>query len=177
MKMCLLPILFLPASRKIFSSLLRFVFFRRLKMKRPICCPNADCQRARRRLNQRLRRAKTRRKASTVKAGPQAVPGQIKPEAARKPHEAGLTQFHPVFIGLVAQLIDSTSPEDILTFLRRCATRGQDILSPPTLPVPNIATLGLSPKAILKPPASGNRNGSSQPHFQTGGFTTSSRRR
>ncbi len=61
-------------------------------------------------------------------------------EAAMKPHEATLAQFHPAIIGLVSQLIDSTTQEDILAFMRRCAARGQDILFPPgaqaTLKVP-----------------------------------------
>jgi hypothetical protein len=47
-----------------------------------------------------------------------------------KPHEAALTQYDPAIIGLVSLFIDSVSQEEIMTFIRRCATRGQDILFP-----------------------------------------------
>jgi hypothetical protein len=89
-------------------------------------CLDPACQRLRRRQNQRLRRAKAHGKPTPVDTGGRDA------EAAVKPHEAALLQFDPAIIGLVSLFIDSTSQQDILVFLRRCAARGQDILFPPT---------------------------------------------
>ena len=86
-------------------------------------CPNEACQRARRCRNQRLRRTQA-----------QHNPVWPTSEAAAKPHEAALTQFHPAIIGLISLFIDSTSQEEIMVFMRRCAARGQDILFPPSSP-------------------------------------------
>jgi len=74
-------------------------------------------------------------------------------EAALKPHEAALAQFHPAIIRLVSQLIDSTSQEDILVFMRWCAARGQDILFPPgaaTAPKARISRLGASRRVLAR---------------------------
>ena len=94
-------------------------------------CLDHSCQRARRRQNQRLRRDQAQnalsRSMGVLPVGRSWVAG----EAAMKPCEAVLSQFHPVIIGLISQFIDSTSREDIVAFVRRCAARGQDILCAP----------------------------------------------
>ena len=157
MKMCLLPVRLLPLNTKIFYSLLLCVFFPRFKMKHsPSCqackkpfisdsrhqdrqrfCSRPACQRARRRANQNLRRSRAKGILPLPKTTLLAPQGQLAAEAAMKPHEAALAQFHPVIIGLVSQLVDSTSLEDILVFMRRCAARGQDILYPPGANTPS----------------------------------------
>ena len=94
-------------------------------------CLDPACQRLRRRQNQRLRRAKAHGKLASARVSAPVDPGGRDAEAAVKPHEAALLQFDPAIIGLVSLFIDSTSQQDILVFLHRCAARGQDILFPP----------------------------------------------
>ena len=94
-------------------------------------CLHPACQRLRRRQNQRLRRGKAHGKLASARVPISVDPGGWEAEAAVKPHEAALSQFDPAIIGLVSLFIDSTSQQDILAFLRRCAARGQDILFPP----------------------------------------------
>ena len=145
---------FFTPSTKIFSYLLRFVFFPGFKSMKPsiVCescqtplipdsrhllrqrfCRGASCQQARRREAQRRRRARFR---DSVNATPKCIPlhqGWLNDEAALlKPHQVTLQRFHPAIIGLFSQLIDSPHPDDILAFLRRCIERGQDILFPPS---------------------------------------------
>ena len=149
--MNLLPVRFLPLHTKIFSSLLLCVFFPRFKMKTSCACEackkpfipdprhrhhqrfcsRAACQRARRQENQWLRRNRTQSTLRLPEAMILTAQGLPASEAAMKPHEAVLEQFHPIIIGLISHLIDSTAQEDIAAFLRRCALRGHDILYPP----------------------------------------------
>jgi hypothetical protein len=114
-------------------------------------CPNANCQRARRRQNQRLRRTQAQGKILSVSSMPMVAPSGMPHEAAMKPHEATLMQLHPIIIGLISQFIDSNSQEDILFFLRRCAARGQDILFPPD-PKALANTLNSKPKLKYRAP-------------------------
>ena len=147
--MYLLKFHFLPLHTKIFSSLLRSVFFGPPKMKTSLCCLACKtplfpepyhahhqryclkpaCQRARRQRTQQLRRAAVRRRAVPTASVGRASQPSFSREAVWKPYEAVLTRLDPVFIGLIAQFIDSTDLGDIRGFLRRCATRGQDILN------------------------------------------------
>jgi len=48
-----------------------------------------------------------------------------------KPAEAGLSHFHPIIIGLISQLIDSTDPQEILLAIRRLWSRGIELNEPP----------------------------------------------
>ena len=94
-------------------------------------CLRSQCQLSRRRQNQALRRSRTR-PLSPTQAAQKLHQGWLTDEAALlKPYEAALSQFHPAIIGLISQLIDSPSPDDILAFLHRCIARGHDILFPP----------------------------------------------
>jgi hypothetical protein len=117
------------------------------QLKRQRFCHDANCQRARRRQSQRLRRTQAQGKVPSVSSMTMVAPSGTPHEAAMKPHEATLAQFHPVIIGLVSQFIDSSSQEDILMFLRRCAVRGQDILFPPG---PKALANALNSKSKLK---------------------------
>ena len=89
-------------------------------------CLSHSCQCARRRQNQRLRRGRAYRDPSPSAIGLPAGRRGITSEAAVKPYEAALSQFHPVIIGLISLFTDSTAQEDIVAFIRRCAARGQD---------------------------------------------------
>jgi hypothetical protein len=54
-------------------------------------------------------------------------------EAVLKPTEAGLNHYHPVIIGLVAHLIDSINPVDVLRAIRSLYKRGNDIIDVPSM--------------------------------------------
>ena len=49
----------------------------------------------------------------------------------QKPAEADCLANHPLFIGLVSQLLDSVDRDDIVGFIRRLTQKGTDILHPP----------------------------------------------
>ena len=95
-------------------------------------CLRSQCQLARRRQNQALRRSRTQPPLTSTQAMQHLHQGWLVDEAVKmKPYEAALNQFHPAIIGLISQIIDSPAPDDILAYLRRCMARGSDILFPP----------------------------------------------
>ena len=118
-------------------------------------CHHVSCQRARRREGQRLRRTNLRDSLHLPALSEPANHRQLNNEAALvKPHQAALKRFHPVIIGLISQFIDSTDPQEVLAFIRRCIERGQDIMFPPR-PVKQRRTLKTKGNVTLAATASG----------------------
>jgi hypothetical protein len=91
-------------------------------------CPDVACQRVRRNQTQSRRR---RSQAGEGCLWPSSTMAKhqhhVAPEAVVKPAEAGLSQFHPLIIGLVSTMIDSIDPDDILTCIQRCYIRGVNL--------------------------------------------------
>ena len=93
-------------------------------------CSNADCQRERRRREQRLRRATALERlcAELLNHDPKPV---RKLQAASRIPEALIDTQSPILIGLISMLIDSEDREEISKALRRLGERGIQILNPP----------------------------------------------
>ena len=93
-------------------------------------CSNADCQRERRRREQRLRRAAALERLCAELLNDDPKPAKGLQAASRIP-EALIDTQSPILIGLISMLIDSKNPEEISKALRRLWQRGLEILNPP----------------------------------------------
>ena len=92
-------------------------------------CSSPDCQRERRRREQRLRRTKVLERLwlELLKDDPKPRRGLQK--ASLLP-EASIDTQSPILIGLISMLIDSEDREEIAKVLRRLWRRGVEILNP-----------------------------------------------
>ena len=92
-------------------------------------CSNGDCQRERRRREQRTRKAAALERlcAELLSDDPTSVRGL---QAASRIPEALIDTQSPVLIGLISMLIDSEDREEISKALRRLWQRGAEILNP-----------------------------------------------
>ena len=92
-------------------------------------CSSSDCQRERRRREQRVRRATVLERlcAELLSDDPKPV---RKLQAASRIPEALIDMQSPILIGLISMPIDSEDPEEISKALRRLWQRGLEILNP-----------------------------------------------
>ena len=88
-------------------------------------CPKEGCQLARRRREQRLRRASSKSQHPLR----EALNGSSGLQTASPTREALLSSQSPVIIGLISTLTDSLSRKDIEETVWRLWRRGQSILS------------------------------------------------
>ena len=93
-------------------------------------CSSSDCQRERRRREQRLRRATVLERLCVELLNDDAKSLRELQAASRIP-EALIDTQSPILIGLVSMLIDSEDREEISKALRRLGERGIQILNPP----------------------------------------------
>ena len=87
-------------------------------------CPQGSCQRARRRQEQRLRRALEKSRQLLT----DALEGSRRLQRASPSLDAVFSAQSPVIIGLISTLTDSRSREDIEKTIRSLWQRGQSIL-------------------------------------------------
>ena len=92
-------------------------------------CSKPDCQRERRRREQRLRRAQALERICTElrNDNPRAA---RRPQKASRVREALIDSQSPIVIGLVSMLIDSEDREEIAHALGKLWERGWKILNP-----------------------------------------------
>jgi hypothetical protein len=91
-------------------------------------CPKVICQLARRRQEQRLRRAS----AKSQQLLREALEGSTGLQTASEANEAFFGSQSPVMIGLISTLTDSLNREDIEKTIWRLWQHGQSILRPET---------------------------------------------
>lgn len=94
-------------------------------------CSNADCQRERRRPEQRVRRATALGRLCAELLNDDPTPVRKLHAASRIP-EALIDTQSPILIGLISMLIDSEDRDEISKALRRLWQRGAEILNPPS---------------------------------------------
>jgi hypothetical protein len=92
-------------------------------------CSNADCQRERRRREQRVRRASALERLCAELQNDDPRPVRRLHAASRIP-EALIDTQSPIVIGLISILIDSEDRDEISKALRRLWQRGAEILNP-----------------------------------------------
>ena len=92
-------------------------------------CYGSDCQRERRRREQRLRRATVLERLCVELLNDDAKSLRELQAASRIP-EAIIDTQSPILIGLVSMLIDSEDREEISKALRKLWQRGVEILNP-----------------------------------------------
>jgi hypothetical protein len=92
-------------------------------------CSNPDCQRERRRREQRLRRAPALERLCSELLNDDPKAARRLQKASRIP-EALIDTQSPLLVGLISMLIDSKDREEISKALRRLWERGVEILNP-----------------------------------------------
>jgi hypothetical protein len=92
-------------------------------------CSKPDCQRERRRREQRLRRATDLERLCSALLNDDPKAARRLQKASRNP-EALMDAQSPLLIGLISMLIDSHDREEISKTLRRLWLQGFEILNP-----------------------------------------------